>query len=111
MCGIVRCKLGPASFAAGMSEPSLSPMAPAGFDGRLRPPGEVGKKLCTSTPILEVKIPARCRGTGMQAALPGANSDRHEAEHERDPTSSLPALDAHDTRMQVIGEMGDLRAS
>ena len=37
----MRCKLGPASFAAGMPEPSLSPMAPAGFDVPLRPLGEV----------------------------------------------------------------------
>ena len=81
----MRCKLGPSAFAAGMSEPSLSQVTQVEWAG---PPVRSKKKLCTSTPVLEVKI--RC--PGMQA--------RTESRHEWDPTSSLPALDAQDTRMQ-----------
>ena len=70
--GIVRFKLGPASssFAAGMSEPSLPPMAPAGYGGPLRPLGEVEKKTVYQYP-----------GSRSENPLPGhagANRDRHE---------------------------------
>ncbi len=70
----MRCKLGPNSLAAGMSEPSLPPMAPAGFrvdgPGPLRPLGEV-----------EIKKEYQYPGSRSENPLPGhacANSDRHE---------------------------------
>ena len=90
----MRCKLGPSAFAAGMSEPSLSVMSEIEWAGPLRPLGEVEIKKRVPVPPFEVKI--RC--PGMQAP----NRDRYEC----DPTSSLPALDAQDTRMQVISENG-----
>ena len=51
--GFVRCKFGPSAFAAGMPEPSLSVMSEIEWAGPLRPPGEVEKKLCTSTLFLK----------------------------------------------------------
>jgi hypothetical protein len=90
----VRCKLGPSAFAAGMPEPSLSPMSPAGFDGPLRPLGEVEIKKVYQYP--------RSRSESPLPGHAGANRDRSEW----DPTSSLPALDAQDTRTQVTRENG-----
>ena len=90
----MRCKLGPSAFAAGMSEPSLSQVTQVEWAGPLRPPGEVEKKTVYQYP-----------GSRSENPLPGhagANRDRHEW----DPTSSLPALDAQDTRTQVISENG-----
>ena len=90
----MRCKLGPSAFAAGMPEPSLSVMTEIEWADPLRPLGEV-----------EIKKVYQYPGSRSENPLPGhagANRDRHEW----DPTSSLPALDSQDTRMQVISENG-----
>jgi hypothetical protein len=42
--------LGPSAFAAGMPEPSLSPMAPVGLGVSLRPLGEVEIKKTIPVP-------------------------------------------------------------
>ncbi len=77
-----------------MPEPSLSVVTEVEWADPLRPLGEV-----------EIKKRVPVPGSRSENPLPGhagANRDRHEW----DPTSSLPALDSQDTRMQVISENG-----
>jgi hypothetical protein len=77
-----------------MPEPIFSVISEVEWAGPLRPLGEV-----------EIKNVYQYPGSRSENPLPGhAGADRDR--HEWDPTSSLPALDAQDIRMQVISENG-----
>ena len=107
----MRCKLGPASFAAGTACPNRSSLSPLAMSplSRLRwspetPRPARSKKMYTSTPVLEVKI--RCPGT--QARTESATS-------WIPPRASLPASalepQLEDTRApQVTSENGRSQA-
>jgi hypothetical protein len=90
----VRCKLGPASFAAGMPEPSLPPMAPAGYGVSQRPLGEV-----------EIKKVYRYHLS--RSENPFARACRREQRSPRVGSHlELACIDAQDTRTQVTSENG-----